>query len=391
MRIIADARERNGAIPFLEAAVAESNREMGEKPAKVGGGVLTYAVETITRGDYAWTAAGELMAVAERKTWKDLAASIKGERSTTQDAGLQELRAGGVFVFYIIEGKAGYKDDFQVAHMKFSALHARIRRNMLRGIPFIQTSDEQGTARLVIKIARDLVGMRAKGEARPWERRGCDLVREVRRLCEQFPEHELTARLRELVPGGAEGTRVGAEGVGVKENGENGTGGAEGGGAGGLPAELTVRRSYSAKDLEMRVWFSLKGVSEKTAAVLCQHYTLEQIFSEDLTEGIAALGYDSGTTVGMKRARKIVACCRDASYHVDILCSLPQVTPEKAEVILGAFSMARLCSGRVLGTEIAELRLASGRKVGVAVGRTILTALVSEDGEEQRRGESKKN
>ena len=160
--IMADAREREGANPFLEAAVSVANRTILSPTA--GGAPIAYIIDTITVGDYVIMAQAPNqrnfvpVLVIERKTWKDLAASIKDSRSKTQHARMVELQQKThCQCIYLIEGMFKHNDDQQVQGLHFKALHSKIRHNTLLGIPFIQSRDQAHSAKVIVDLARDIL------------------------------------------------------------------------------------------------------------------------------------------------------------------------------------------------------------------------------------------
>lgn len=160
--IMADAREREGANPFLEAAVSVANRTLLAPSA--GGAPIAYIIDTITVGDYVIMAQAPNqrnfvpVLVIERKTWKDLAASIKDSRSKTQHARMVELQQKThCQCMYLIEGTFKHNDDQQVQGLNFKALHSKIRHNTLLGVPFIQSRDQAHSAKVIVDLARDIL------------------------------------------------------------------------------------------------------------------------------------------------------------------------------------------------------------------------------------------
>jgi ERCC4-type nuclease len=410
VKIIADARERNGAIPHLEASVSESNERWGTVSSKLGGGTVLYECKTITRGDYAWIlnvgGKWQLAMVAERKTWKDLAASIPA-RCATQDEGLAELRRKGIYVFYIIEGSLGYKDEYSIGHMPFSSLHSKVRHNMLRGIPFIQVKDDAGTSDLLVKMARDLVKMHSTGQiSLPWQfAPRTDVRTELQQLVQRYPDDPMTAAVKALIEGKTliegkaliEGKETAPAAIGdaVAENPADDQPPVIGGietvvipdlNPTVLPQELTVRASYTPNDLRLRAWHAFPGVSEKTATLLYTNLTIPIFFSmkaAEIISTISVLKYDTGVKIGDARAKRIASALTSLDCHIKILATVPGITEATARHILGLYSIQQLTSGGASETEICSIEIPgkkdNKRKLGRPVTVRLLQALSNQE------------
>src|SRR6185437_4818248 len=170
--ILADDREDEGAIPYLSAVIAENNKRNTKLNPNIGGGNISFKIKRLTVGDYCILIKDKedsnrtiLAMIIERKTWKDLAASIKDERIKRQQKNMMEAKTKkNCHALYIIEGKFSYGDETKVKNILFKSLHTTIRRNTIRGIPFIQSSNEKHTAKIVVDLARDILKLYRTGE-----------------------------------------------------------------------------------------------------------------------------------------------------------------------------------------------------------------------------------
>src|SRR5271170_5061855 len=152
--ILSDHRESNGAIPYMQAAVDENNTASVKTLWKCGGGTIMHQIlNNGAVGDYTIMLPSKIdsskniiAAVFERKTWRDLAASIKDQRAISQHKNLQKFRIeNGCYIYYIIEGNMSYQDDTLIAHIPFKNLSAKVRSMSLKGVHSFQSKDQQGT------------------------------------------------------------------------------------------------------------------------------------------------------------------------------------------------------------------------------------------------------
>jgi ERCC4-type nuclease len=341
--IVADNRERNGAIPYLEVCIAENNRYNSKFPVNIGGGEIHYLEKQLTIGDYCILLPGEVLAlIVERKTWKDLAASIKDGRMKGQQERLAELRdTKGCLVYFIIEGSYSYSDDHKICNIPFRNLHAKLRHNALRGFPFFQTKTPEATAKLLVDLARDVLKLSAQGEM-------------------SFTSSE----------GGNENTDTSASDEPSSD----------------IPIELKTRKVHSNQDILANMWESIPGVSSKSSPILMQKYRISEIICAgekrlpNLRAEISELRYAGGRVFGEAMAKKILAIAEDdpGSTGVKILKCIPNITDATAQCILERYSLRELCSGEIPPDDIAKIKKGdSNRKVGIAAAERILEVLRS--------------
>jgi len=126
MNLICDERERNGPLLHLPDSVI---------------------VRTITTGDYAIVHGEDLLHVIERKTWSDLAASIKDGRFKSQ---LESLAQLGCPYYVLIEGNMTFARDHLIGGIPFHKLDAVLHELYFKNIPVIRTKNSQHTADFLI-------------------------------------------------------------------------------------------------------------------------------------------------------------------------------------------------------------------------------------------------
>src|SRR5690348_2033549 len=162
--IIADDREQSGAIAFLPSAVAENNKKYLKLNVDQGGGNIMFSTLRMTTGDYNIIFRDEIYLVIERKTWKDLASSIKDGRANKQHRQMEELSAKvGCRTLYIIEGSKKSKDG-KIAKIPVATLDTKLRRIYLRGSGYVLSKNCQETAEIIVAYTRDIMRLVCSGE-----------------------------------------------------------------------------------------------------------------------------------------------------------------------------------------------------------------------------------
>lgn len=367
--IIADSRESNGANPFLPTLIAQNNRASKKLSAATGGGNIKFIEKNITTGDYCIlmrTSSNQLnmIVLIERKTWKDVAASIKDGRMTTQLERLNAIRKKKkCSVFYIIEGrKYNLGDSRKLGGIPINSLHTKIRHNLLRGLPFIQTANQEETAQIIVAIARDVMKLCARGEINvdkpriapraPLTPHDCEYFVALDELCEKFADSAVaksisaySMRLRERASAPPQAST----------------------GANDLPQELCERIIHKDIDIIIAMWDKIDGVSQYLASLLMAKYSLGYFIEHavELIGQLAQLQYQSGISLGESRAEKIAASAMSSETHEKILSAIPGVSDEIAQIIIEHYSFVSICHGRVSEDMIAPLTHGeSCRKIG---------------------------
>jgi ERCC4-type nuclease len=114
---------------------------------------IKWEAKQLTVGDYAWHRDGELIALAERKTLEDYAASLKDGRANNKDKMLDLREKTGCRVFYIIEGPKSPSPNAQFARIAYKCIKRSIQHLMFRdGIIIIQTVNTLDTARELVEL-----------------------------------------------------------------------------------------------------------------------------------------------------------------------------------------------------------------------------------------------
>lgn len=300
--IIIDDRER-AVVPYLRKICKEY--------------AIPYKIERLSIGDYAIMYNGHILAIIERKTWKDMAASIKDGRTKNVEKLKAAREESKCTVFYFVEGilhpnpkqKTGripYKN--LISHMD----HLQVRDN----IHLIQTRSKEYTAHRLFTLAKNIGTLKI------------DFFKELK------------------------------------------TGG----------GEKTLKKKMPAKEEEilLNVWSSIPFITTKTAKLFIDaKYTIKQLLKGEIKrEEIAMLEYPSGTKIGV-RAKKILAITNSSKKnYVNLLASVPLISKKTASVILDTYSMKTLLDMDDPLKKLKEIQKTEKTKVGAAASNNIIKLLL---------------
>jgi ERCC4-type nuclease len=445
--ILADHRENNGAIPYLQAAVDHNNNGAGFKtPWKLGGGNLVYQIiNNGTVGDYTILLPSKLdqnkniiAAVFERKTWKDLAASIKDKRSIHQHKSLTEFKEkNGCYAYYIIEGAISYAEDTDVAHIPFKNLHAKVRSLSLKGTHSFQTKSQEHTAWLLANLGRDLARLYRQDlisfplqdiafaataatttttlieslqqavnqyKAGPNHQILVDALANVMTLAQGFAtpaptpstdEFDITSTSTSLLPVPLTSSSVSAEGGTLTSGGRDIV---------HIPQDLKTRVVRSYTDILMSMWCEIPKVSSKAAPILMSKVDIKDVICcpmesrSKMRDLMANLTFAGGTKIGIVKSDAIMqiavigvdqtATLVAQDIHAKILAQVPQVSLEVAGAILEKITLRKICEtvrlkdrfrNEDLEDELAAIQRPKGtRKLGKAMAKKIIEIMSSE-------------
>jgi ERCC4-type nuclease len=303
LSLIADDREKH-VIPYFEKY----------KPMFPD---ISYKVDRINVGDYVIMFRNNILFAVERKTWKDLASSIKDKRKKNVEKLLDLRGETGCNIIYLIEGNPCPSPERSYCHIPYKNLQSHLDHLAFRdNIHIVYSRDCEYSARRIFEIAQNYLTI--------------------------HPSPLLKFK-------------------GQEEKEENKEGGEE-----------LLKKPFK-KNTEYELWCALPYISEKTALVLMNAgCKIKDIFLGKIDEEkIAVLEYPSGIMIGKKRAGKISRITRmdknSEKYQklcVKILSVIPGVSRETAKKILDETSFIDLLEGKTEQKRLVSVQKTPKRKIG---------------------------
>lgn len=252
--------DREDALkPFLEVQTPRRTTDVG--------------VCRLTIGDVGvyWTqGAKHLLMVFERKTWDDLAGSIKDGRIDRQLEDLMGLRSKGTAVFLIVEGKRRASH----AHIDSWNLTAKLSHIMIRhGIPILYTGSPEET------------------------------VSKIFEMSDSYPMEMIETRVA-------------------------------GGNGGDQQDPLMVKREQNIKAESIAVLGGAPAISYSTAGMLLRYYTIMELLTNKSINLAELQYPVSGAKIGNARAADIVRSLGKRDTHIKMLTQVKGVTKSVAGKIV---------------------------------------------------------
>lgn len=440
--VYADTREGKGANPFFNKYVSANNKKYIKKASTVGGGVEIKVVKKMmTTADYNIVLYPEdkdpIIAVAiERKTWKDLIASIKGSRSVGQTKKMYSLQKDhGCKLYYIIEGNFTFSKRTKIGGkhgMIFEDLYGKLLRDSLKGISFIQTKNQDHTADVITELARNAWRLYQNGELVGCTPSTSDNSKNKSKhestdnSKKSKNKHKNNGVSKEKLPRSStmvstdEDEDVLEDAKDIQEELIKDFGNEEtdletlanlriikGSKEEVVPLVLTQKIEVDDADVITEMWTAINNVSNQSAAILMEHYKISDIICtkpdkvKRLTTEIAELKYPSGVKIGEKRAKKItevayggtdpVKLAKAKQVGIKILSKINGVSKDAAMLIMNTYSLREICSGEVTEKKLADIKRKNNRRIGDKLAQRIIKLLNSNIKKSDKKSSNKKN
>ena len=307
LQILVDDREKHVIPHFKEHEPFTKNHN------------ITYKVSRLTTSDYAIMYKDNILVLIERKTWKDLASSIKDGRSKNLSKLLEVRKETNCKVMYLIEGKPIPSKTAKYGRIPYKNLRAHLDHLMFRdNIHIVHTRTKQQTVERIYEMCKNYLSIKPS-----------------------------------ILP--------------VSSSNSHKKGG----------AILKKKIEKSTESIIYEIWCCVPNITEKTACLFINkgHHVGDLLLGNISKEDIYSLKYDNGYIIG-KRSEKIWKNSRinDANKNVFIkmLCCINGITKTTAGKILDKISFSDLISGKIEKKQISDIQKSEKRKVGNKVAGEII-------------------
>lgn len=278
----------------------------------------------LTTGDYAIfdTERSQILAIFERKTFEDQAASFKDGRANNKAKMIAARARTGCRLVYLFEGEAFPSPSKCFGHVPYHAIESSMFHMMIRdNIMIIRTKDTLDTAHT---LARFVESMRT-------------LVSKCDPLDDSVDASEL------LVDAAAAPTDS--------------------------IALLTASVVIPDIDHVRSIWSCYKGITTESADEFMAKWTPHDIISGRLNPAdIRGFKYRNGKSPNKRVIDSLVgACC--LQQQVRMLACVPLLSKPRARELLSRCSLRELLSYGVVGI---EMKVVNGRKIGKKAAENII-------------------
>ncbi|MGL5934502.1 MAG: ERCC4 domain-containing protein [Cetobacterium sp.] len=305
-------------------------------------------VRRLQIGDYTIAYGNHILATIERKTWTDLAASIKDRRIENIEKLIDLRNTTGCRIIYLIEGKARHKDTRKFARVSYKNLLAHLDQIMIEeNICMIYSDNEADSAKRLIDLCN---------------------------TCYKLD-------LQKICLGLGDKMDIDVEVIDLCDEPSSSTENVNHGGEGLTMLSTVVPKTDSQVIYD--IWCCVPEITTATASIFIDAgYHISDLILGKLSKAeISTMRYPNGTIIG-KRADKIIKICNLTSianhkYYCNILSSIPRITKKTAAIILTKANIEEIFNGEISEDELALINKTEKSKIGKAAASSIYKFLVN--------------
>lgn len=302
MEIHIDDREK--------AIIEEFDNVVNHRPTRVVKTRLTIADIGIYYGK-------NLLIAIERKTWNDLAASIKDGRINNQISDLCEVRKNNpdVTVLILIEGKrCSIHQGIDIKNLDHKIYHTIIRNN----IPFVYSKNIHDSCKIIATLS----------DTYPSD------------MLKKYP-------------------------VPDTENGEV----ISGGDGPEFVDPIKVKRIKNYRTNAINALSAVPGISHSSAEIILRHFSIMQLMKTATVEEISKLQYVSGKKFGDAKAEKLLSDIKTGNC---IIKMLEEINGMKRESATSLFAVIGPDPGSWSIKTIKDVKKTEKRKIGKKIATRIM-------------------
>jgi len=295
--LICDTRERN---------VLKHKAELDQ---------ITYEIKQISVGDYIITTGDNILAVIERKSLDDFAASLKDGRHANKEKLLKLRSETGCRILYIIEGNPFPADGSYFGGISYKNIQSSIFHLMVRdGIPIIYTEDTLHTAKTLVNFTRSM----------------STLVSKI------SPDEFFVETPIELLPCN-------------------------------IPAAITKKYEKTDHDIVRMMWSTFPGIAMENSDHYMNKWSIYDVIKGLPPAELTNLKSATGRRVGKRVIKGLTVIT--PKVEIKLLSTLPGISPATAEKIINKHKLGHLLS---LTIEILSTYDAGERKIGLEKSKKII-------------------
>lgn len=314
VEIIVDDREQK-VIPYFNEFEMPPN--------------ITFKVSRVNHGDYSVLYKDYILFIIERKTWKDLAASLRDGRKENNKKLLKIREDTGCQLIYLIEGNPIPSATTKFCRVPYKTLRSHLDHLAFRdGIHMVYSKDIKNTVERIVELVKNYLTIIPS-----------PLI-DIDKL------------------------------VGTVNNSETG------GGVNKLKEKVPI----TAEAIIYKIWCCVPNITEKTACLFINKgfHISDLILGNIEQKEIYAMKYPNGYVIG-KRSEKMWNSTRlinnnsENPVFIKMLTQLNGITKTTASAVLSNISFDKLLRGEIDAKSIQDIHKSpTGRKVGPKVAGDII-------------------
>jgi ERCC4-type nuclease len=343
IEIVIDDREQK-VIPFFNGYNMPPN--------------ITFNVARINHGDYSIIYKNHILFVIERKTWTDLASSLRDGRKENNKKLLKIREETKCQLIYLIEGNPIPSSNKVFSRVPYKALRSHLDHLAFRdGIHMVYSKDTEHTVERIVELVKNYLTI-TPSPLIALDIKDADTKKDIDRR-----------NTDELKKDGGESYKSGEIHEPPEPHIEK------------TPIEILKEKVPISDDVVIyKIWCCVPNITEKTACLFINKgYHISDLILGKLSKNeIYSTKYPNGYIIGNKRSEVIWNSTRIVKTHVNpifikMLNQVNGITKITALAILNVISFEKLLNGDISIKELSEIKKSqAGRKLGVKAASDLI-------------------
>ena len=343
IEIVIDDREQK-VIPFFNGYNMPPN--------------ITFNVARINHGDYSIIYKNHILFVIERKTWTDLASSLRDGRKENNKKLLKIREETKCQLIYLIEGNPIPSSNKVFSRVPYKALRSHLDHLAFRdGIHMVYSKDTEHTVERIVELVKNYLTI-TPSPLIALDIKDADTKKDIDRR-----------NTDELKKDGGESYKSGEIHEPPEPHIEK------------TPIEILKEKVPISDDVVIyKIWCCVPNITEKTACLFINKgYHISDLILGKLSKNeIYSTKYPNGYIIGNKRSEVIWNSTRIVKTHVNpifikMLNQVNGITKIAALAILNVISFEKLLNGDISIKELSEIKKSqAGRKLGVKAASDLI-------------------
>jgi ERCC4-type nuclease len=302
IEIIVDTRERM-VIPFFN----EYSNSLDVK----------FSIQQVNVGDYSILYNGNILFVIERKTWKDLASSMRDGRKHNVNKMIKLREDTGCQIIYLIEGNPLPPSNTKFCRVPYKALRSHLDHLSFRdNIHIVHSKNTKHTVERIYELIKNFLSIKP------------------------------SPLLKYDIAGSGE-------------------------------EQLKEKTEITPEAINYKIWCCVPGINEITASLFIHkgYHISDLVLGKISKDEIYALKYSNNSIIG-SRSNKIWNNSRinetTEIYFIKMLSQISGITKKTAEIILKSINLEELLNDNININTLSEIKKSPNRKVGNKIASSIL-------------------
>jgi len=271
---------------------------------------VSIVIGQITTGDYSILAPnGYILAVIERKSLEDFAASLKDGRMTNTQKLIDMRSKTGCRIIYIIEGPAHPEPNDYFGNIPYKYIESCIFHMVVRdNITILNTKNSLGTAQMLSRFVSSMDTLCVKG----------------------YEVNEVVNEINDI------NTIIDQPTVDIVQS----------------VSMLKAKQEKSDDDVVREMWSCFPGISTESASEFMRHWSISDIIRGNISRtDIMKLKMANGKAINKKAADSL--CTPTKLVEIRLLTSIPGISHASATCLINNTPLSRLLSyGKEISIEI---------------------------------------